>query len=146
MKLSAPPPPPEPNEPVQPQPGDPSQTDASALPEASTPATPRMLTWPSWFPGADFFLAALAIVLAFMIGSFVAINSDLWLHLAAGKRLLAGEYRPGTDPFSYSASDRPWVNHSLLFDVGSYLLYRADSSGAALVVVKALAVAFAFDC
>ena len=87
-------------------------------------------------------LAALAVVLAFMLGSFVARNSDLWVHLAAGKRLLSGDYRPGTDPFSYSAGERPWVNHSLLFDVGAYLLYKGD--GALLGVVKALTVALAF--
>src|SRR5262245_60307014 len=89
-------------------------------------------------------MAAVAIVLAFLLASFVARNPDLWLHLATGKRLLAGEYRPGTDPFSYAAADRVWVNHSLLYDVGIYLLYRADSSGAALVAVKALIVAAAF--
>ena len=48
----------------------------------------------------------------------------MWIHLAAGQRLFAGEYRPGTDPFSYSAADRAWVNHSLLYDAGAYLLFR----------------------
>src|SRR5207249_674879 len=45
-------------------------------------------------------------------------------------------------PFSYSAADRAWVNHSLLFDVGAYLLY--GGKGVVLVVAKALAVAVAF--
>ncbi len=145
MKLSAPPPPPpEQPEPNQPTPGENPPADAPTPPtDANNPQpAPVALTWPSWFPGADFLLAALAILLAFLLASFVARNADLWVHLAAGKRLLAGEYRPGTDPFSYSAADRPWVNHSLLFDVGTYLLYRGN--GMLLVVVKALAVALAF--
>jgi hypothetical protein len=100
------------------------------------------VTWPAWFAGADFLLVALALSLAVLVSSFVARNSDLWLHLAAGKRLLAGEYQPGTDPFSYSAANRAWVNHSLLFDAGAYLLYRGN--GVLLVVVKTLAVVLTF--
>jgi hypothetical protein len=102
------------------------------------------VAWPAWFAGADFLLAVAALVLAFLAASFVARNSDVWLHLAAGKRLLAGEYTPGSDPFSYSGADRPWVNHSLLYDVGTYLLFGDAGTGAALVVAKALFVAAAF--
>src|SRR5439155_740657 len=105
---------------------------------------PRPVAGPPWFAGAAWLIAALTVTLAFLLASFVARNSDLWLHLAAGKRLFAGEYRPGTDPFSYAAADRAWVNHSLLYDAGAYLLYRANDSGALVVAVKALAVAAAF--
>ena len=148
MKLSAPPPPPpESNQPGQVSeanaPNSPSSTTDSVPPETpGTPTAPKNVAWPLWFTGADVVLAALALILAFMVASFVARNTDIWLHLAAGKRLLADEYRLGTDPFSYSAADRPWVNHSLFFDVGAYLLY--GGTGATLVVVKALAVALAF--
>src|SRR5262249_18845021 len=100
------------------------------------------LQWPSWFPGIDATLAGLTVVLAFMAASFVARNSDLWLHLAAGKRLFAGEYIPGSDPFSYSAADRAWVNHSWLLDAVAYLLYGGQ--GAVLIGAKALVVALAF--
>jgi hypothetical protein len=78
-----------------------------------------------------------------MVASFVARNPDVWLHLAAGKRLVSGEYKPGSDPFSYSAADRAWVNHSLLYDLATYLLYDGDK-GALLVIVKALVFALAF--
>jgi hypothetical protein len=145
VKLSAPPPPPPPP-PDPPEPGQPDPSaneNANAPTEANSPqGEAKPLEWPSWFAGADFLLAALAVTLAFLLASFVARNSDLWLHLAAGQRLLAGEYRPGTDPFSYSAADRAWVNHSLLFDAGAYLAYRI--SPVVLVVLKALAVAVAF--
>jgi hypothetical protein len=142
VKLSAPPPPPP--TPEQPEPGQPNPEAGAPAPTPSAPeSAPAALTWPAWFAGADFLLAALAIVLAFLLASFVARNSDVWVHLAAGQRLLSGDYRPGTDPFSYSAADRAWVNHSLLYDVGTYILFRADPTGAVLVVVKALAVALA---
>ena len=142
MKLSAPPPPPP--TPEQPEPGDENPEPGTAASTPVSPETaPQALAWPSWFAAADFLLAALAVVLAFLLASFVARNTDLWVHLAAGQRLLAGEYRPGTDPFSYSAADRAWVNHSLLYDVAAYLMFRVDPSGALLVAAKALAVALA---
>ena len=77
----------------------------------------------------DFLLAAVAIVLAFLIASFAARNSDVWLHLATGQRLLTGEYRPGTDPFSYTGSERTWVNHSVLYDVGTTCFFGPINQG-----------------
>jgi hypothetical protein len=77
-----------------------------------------------------------------MLASFVARNTDLWVHLAAGKRLAAGQYFPGgSDPFSYSGAGRTWVNHSWLWDLGAYALY--GGKGVLVVFVKALAVAAA---
>jgi hypothetical protein len=148
VKLSAPPPPPpEPPEPPEPnKDGGPAGEPTPGAPdaEASTPspaAAPRPVAWPGWFAGVDAALAVLAVTLGFLLASFAARNSDLWLHLAAGKRLVAGEYRFGSDPFSYTAADRVWVNHSWLFDLGAYLLY--GGAGFVLVFVKALAVAAA---
>lgn len=145
MKLSTSPPPPSP-EPNDPNPvaselAPVSPSELAAEPVATTPPR-RPLAWPGWFAGLDFTLATLAVLLAFLLASFVARNSDLWLHLAAGERLLAGEYRLGTDPFSYSAADRTWVNPSWLFDVLAALLYR--DTGAVLVGVKAAVVTLTF--
>ena len=112
MKLTVPLPQPEPHkqsEASQPTSVEPIQTSPAE------PATQKTASWPAWFAGADFLLVALALSLAFLVSSFVARNSDVWLHLAAGKRLFQGDYLPGSDPFSYSAADRVWVNHNLLF-------------------------------
>lgn len=150
MKLSAPPPPP----PEPPQPGDPPGDEAPVPPDAAVappPVSPppdappqlpaKPVSWPQWFAGADTTLAILAVGVAFLVASFAARNSDLWLHLAAGRMLTTGEYTPGSDPFSFTAADRAWVNHAWLFDLATYLLYRGD--GFALVMAKALAVAAA---
>jgi hypothetical protein len=144
VKLTAPPPPPpEPPGSGQQFPHEPASAPGSPQDESATPlATSHKVVWPAWFVGADFLLLSLVLALSFLVSSYVARNPDLWRHLAAGKRLMAGEYLPGTDPFSYSAADRTWVNHSLLFDVGAYLLYGGN--GALLVVVKALAIVLAF--
>lgn len=157
MKLTAPPPPPPPpsgDDPSGTPPGTPNDPNAlpgsgldgpapEALAEpAPTGPPPQPLVWPGWYPAIDSAMAALVVVLAFASASFVARNSDLWLHLAAGQRLLAGEYSPGSDPFSYTGAERPWVNHAWLTDVVFYLLYGGQ--GQILVMVKALIVALAF--
>src|SRR5437763_6386661 len=128
VKLSAPPPPPpeppEPNPPGQPTPGE----SAPAGTPAAAADAPRVVAWPAWFAGADWLIAALAVTLAFLLASFVARNSDLWLHHAAGKRPFAGEYRPGADPYSSTAADAAWVKPSLLHDAGASRTERANDT------------------
>ena len=139
MKLSAPPlPPPEPI-PENSLEAAGGTVEPSAQLERA-PAKPA--SWPAWFGAADWALVFLTLALTFLTASFAVRNSDLWIHLAAGKRLTTGDYKLGTDPFSYTAADRTWVNHSWLFDLGSFLLYSGD--GFLLVLVKALAVVLAF--
>jgi hypothetical protein len=53
----------------------------------------------AWLDGA---LWVLVLVLAFLLGSFAATNSDLWMHLALGRDLLSGVYRFGVDPYSFT--------------------------------------------
>ena len=65
-------------------------------------------------------------VLAFLLASFPARNSDLWMHLAAGRDLAKGEYSRGPS--------QTW-----LYDLFSYACYSA-LGGAGLVVVKGLVV------
>lgn len=156
MKLSAPPPPPPeddgrnpgggaPGTPTDTAPTVPAGVDTPGLPAPPGPpavAATKPATWPAWFASADAVLALLAGTVAFLAASFAARNNDLWLHLGAGRMLTTGEYSLGSDPLSYTAADRPWVNHSWLWDLGSYLLYSGD--GFALVLAKALAVAAAF--
>lgn len=157
MKLSAPPPPPPPPSDGTPGAGppapdeqpnpNPAPTTADATPTPPNPApaapAPKLASWPTWYGGVDAALAGLVVALAFAAASFVARNSDAFVHLAAGKRLFAGEYVPGgSDPLSYSAEGRTWVNHSWLTDALAYLLY--GGTGQVLAITKALVVALAF--
>jgi hypothetical protein len=88
----------------------------------------------------DAALWGLVLLLAFLLGSFAATNSDLWMHLALGRDLLAGSYHFGVDPYSFTTNGVYWVNHSWLFDVVLYGLY-SFLGGAGVVVLKALLVA-----
>jgi hypothetical protein len=84
-------------------------------------------------------LTLLVLVLAFLTASFPARNSDLWLHLAAGRLLARGDFSFGADPFAYTTGRQHWANHAWLCDLGLYELYTL-AGGAALVVAKALLV------
>ncbi len=116
-----------------------------AAPSApAVPVAPQSATWPEWFAALDVVLALVGVVLAFLLGSFAARNSDLWLHLAGGRLIAEGQLNLGTDPFSFVAPDRPWVHTSWLTDLAAYLAYKADPTGVILVGVKAAVFAVAF--
>src|SRR5262249_17445549 len=86
------------------------------------------------------------LLLAFFLGSFAAFNSDLWMHLAAGRLIAQGQYSFGADPFAYTTSGIRWVNHAWLADLLAYGLSTAlggpesPLGGAVLVLLKALLV------
>lgn len=117
-------------------------------PEAPPPQTPApaapggLTTLPAsgFLVGFDWVLAFGVLALAFLTASFAARNSDLWMHLAAGRLLANGQYHFGADPFSYVGADRIWVNHAWLFDWLLFQLYRL-AAGPGIVIAKAIAVA-----
>jgi hypothetical protein len=94
----------------------------------------------------DQVLVGVVLVLAFFLGSFVATNTDLWLHLAAGRLVTQGRFEFGSDPFAYTTAGVRWVNHGWLADTLAYGLSAAlggpdtPLGGGALVFAKALLV------
>lgn len=108
----------------------------------SDPVSPAALPRPRapWGARLDAVAVGLVLGFAFLSASFIARNSDLWLHLAAGRLVADGEYRFGEDPFTDSAAGRYWANHAWLSDFGLYAGYSA-LGGPGLVALKALAVA-----
>ncbi|HVK18174.1 MAG TPA: hypothetical protein VM533_14620, partial [Fimbriiglobus sp.] len=105
---------------------------------------PKPATWPEWFGAVDFALVVMAVVIGFLVASFPARNTDLWLQLANGRNLAEGKYSPGADPFTFSGADRAWADTSWLNDLVQYALYSANPTGAAVVAVKAVVFAAAF--
>jgi hypothetical protein len=77
-------------------------------------------------------LVPVVALLAFLLASFPARNSDLWAHLAAGRSLLSGAAPTGTPEAR--------ANHGWLYDIACYGLYSA-AGGTGVVLAKALLVA-----
>lgn len=91
---------------------------------------------------SDRFLVLATVAFAFLTASFAAANSDLWMHLAAGRLIGEGKYSFGKDPFSYHNFDRYWTNHSWLFDFALFKVFETVG-GSAIVALKALGIAAA---
>ena len=49
---------------------------------------------------------------------------DFWWYLASGQRILETRSVPTTDPFSYTAEGRPWINHMWATQVLFTLLWE----------------------
>ncbi len=115
------------------------------MPESATLPAPKAVPVPTtprparWGQRLDAFTVALLVLFAFYSGSFVARNSDFWLHLATGRLLVSGEYHFGNDPFAYTTANQYWTNHSWLFDIGLFKFWQWFG-GAVLVAIKAAAV------
>src|SRR4051794_7990786 len=93
------------------------------MPESAPSLTPPPPpTAPSrWGRRVDLLSFGLVLAFAFFAGSFVARNSDVWLHLATGRLLAEGHHHFGTDPFAFTTGGVYWANHSWLFDLSLYL-------------------------
>jgi tetratricopeptide (TPR) repeat protein len=87
---------------------------------------------------ADWLLAALVVLLAFLVASTPARNSDLFLHLATGRAVADGSYRFHGDPFAQDANS--WIAHSWLSDLLAFETFE-NLGGTVLVILKAMLVA-----
>src|SRR5947208_4628270 len=65
----------------------------------------------------------IVLLLTFFLASFAARNSDLWLHVATGRAIAQHHGFLDKDPFTFTA-EGPWVNHSWLWDLGVYGLFK----------------------
>lgn len=110
---------------------------SESLPTPPSATPPLTATWPEWFLALDIVLGITALIVAFLAASFAARNSDLWLQLASGRLIAQGNLHLGSDPFSFSGEDRPWVHTTWLNDLGMYAVYSLDTTGVTLVAVKA---------
>ena len=115
-------------------------SETATLPLPAPTASPHAAARPSrWGPRVDVLLIATTLAFAFLSGSFIARNSDIWLHLATGRLLATGQFTFGVEPFTYTAAGHYWANPAWLSDLGLFLLYRA-AGGGALVILKAALV------
>jgi hypothetical protein len=103
-----------------------------ALPERTVPPAQPDLS------RVDLLLASFVVLLAFLVASTPARNSDFWLHLATGRAVADGSYRFQGDPFGQDATT--WIAHSWLYDLLTFALF-SSVGGTVLVLLKAGLVA-----
>ena len=96
---------------------------------------------------ADRVLTALLYGLT-LLGVFtLAVSSltyfDFWWYLKSGELILADRSIPDTDPFSFTAEGRPWINHMWGSQVLFFALWEAGGR-IALILLKGGVVAATF--
>ncbi len=68
------------------------------------------------------------LAVTLLVVATIALSSltvfDFWWYLASGQRILAMRSVPATDPFSYTAEGRPWINHMWATQVLFALLWE----------------------
>ncbi len=118
---------------------------APLTPDAAQPVTATDLR--SEALRLDLVLVFLVVVLAGLLASFPVRNSDFWMHLATGRRILAGEANFGVDPYSFTTAGVYWANAAWGYDVLLYGLTRLgggpDQALAGYLVVGAKALLIA---
>src|SRR3990172_7432451 len=91
--------------------------------EAQEPLTPQRQL--SENRRNDVLIAGGVVVLAAILACHKINNGDFWVHLKSGWYMGTQGSIPETDPFSYTAEGRPWVNPSWLYDRAVYALQSA---------------------
>jgi tetratricopeptide (TPR) repeat protein len=76
-------------------------------------------------------MAGLLLVLDFSLAPLIGLETDLWWHLAAGRRLFEHglELR---DPFSFSFAEQAWIRIDWLYQAVVFALYRMGGLSALL--------------
>jgi len=60
---------------------------------------------------------AMVLGLAVLLAYHSLADLDIWLHLRAGRDLLAGSGFPRVNSYSFTNPDYPWLNHEWLFQI-----------------------------
>ena len=85
-------------------------------------------------------VAALAAAVAAYFCCFALMDTDIWWHLAAGRRMVEQRAFLYADPFAADTLGRPWVDVHWLFQLLVYAVHAAGGV-AALVITKTVLVA-----
>jgi hypothetical protein len=68
-------------------------------------------------------------------------DPDVWWHLRTGELIVQTHSVPHTDPYSFTRSGQPWVNHEWLSDVLIFGLYRLAGWGGLIIAFGAIIAA-----
>jgi hypothetical protein len=91
--------------------------------------------------GRETFLGAALLGALVLVALRPITDPDLWWHLAAGRRVLAGEGVPWVDTFSYVARGHVWIAYSWLPETVFAAVDRTFGSAALVVLAAALVAA-----
>ena len=59
---------------------------------------------------ADGLIVVLLASIAFLLGSAMLFDTDIWWHVRSGEWILEHRRVPWLDPFTFTSSDRVWID------------------------------------
>src|SRR5260370_8863737 len=74
-------------------------------------------------------MIAILFIMLFVIAVRTPVDTDTWWHLRSGDYILSQHAIPFTDPFSFTRSGQPWIDHSWgsqIIMTGFYRLFGGD--------------------
>src|SRR5262245_31629800 len=72
---------------------------------------------------ANSLLIAIFLLLAFLFGCFKQMDADVWWHLKTGQLILERGHVPQKDWYTFTSSDRDWIDLHWLFQVAAAGVY-----------------------
>jgi tetratricopeptide (TPR) repeat protein len=88
-------------------------------------------------------IITLLFVILFVLAHRSIFDLDLWLHIKTGEWIVEHRAVPKTDIFSFTIQGKPWVDHSWLFQVITYLSYKKFGFEG-LIFLESLIICIAF--
>ena len=88
-------------------------------------------------------LYALTVLLASVVALASMTHFDFWWYLKSGEYIMKAGRVPDTDPFSFTAQGRPWINHMWLTQLILYWAYERVGR-VPLIVAKSVLVGLTF--
>ena len=83
-------------------------------------------------------LPAILALGLFAMGARSLTDPDVWWHLRTGQLIIQNHRVFHTDPYSFTRSGQPWVNHEWLSDVLIFGVYRLAGWGGLIVTFAAI--------
>jgi tetratricopeptide (TPR) repeat protein len=92
---------------------------------------------------ARFLLIVAVFCLIFILAHRSLFDLDIWLHLKTGEYIVQNKIIPAKDLFSFVFQGKPWLNHSWIFQVLTYLVYNKWGADG-LIFLESLLIALSF--
>jgi len=101
---------------------------------------------PTLHKSVDLFSTRRLFVVVLALGLFAMAtrgmaDPDVWWHLRTGQLILHDHALFHSDPYSFTRSGQPWVDHEWLSEVLMFVLYRVAGAGGLIVVFAAIIAA-----
>jgi hypothetical protein len=102
-------------------------------------AAPSVAVWRAWLPSLPWIVGLLAMLRALAASTALLNDPDTYLHIAAGRWMLAHGALPSPDPFSFTMAGAPWHPSEWLGEIALTVIYGLGGWSA---VIAAAAVCF----